>query len=261
VNRVETATIAVLNRILPDRVKNSIFHLSYHLARPEFERFAFLYGSAPNSKFGLAAAAQRGLMPKTVVDVGAYRGEWSRLAKQTWPMSRLFMIEPNLINKSHLTATAEELGATLHWELLGAQDGTPVQFYVMGSGSSVMNERSAVARSVEARQLRRLDSLLGEIEPPGFLKVDAQGYELQILKGASKILAAFEAVLLEIAVIEVNEGAPLLHEVLAFMKTIGFVTYEITEIHRRPLDQALNQIDIVFVRERSSLIADKRHFA
>src|SRR5262249_21399103 len=120
---------------------------------------------------------------------------------------------------------------------------------------------SPLPRTVETRRLRRLDSLLGQIEPPGFLKIDAQGYELQILKGASKILSDVEAVLLEIAVIEINKGAPLLDEVIAFMKAIGFVAYEILEIHRRPLDQALNQVDIVFVREKSELIADKRHFA
>jgi len=45
------------------------------------------------------------------------------------------------------------------------------------------------------------------------------------------------------------------------MTTIGFVAYDILEVHRRPLDRALNQIDIVFVRNDSPLIADKRHFA
>jgi hypothetical protein len=48
---------------------------------------------------------------------------------------------------------------------------------------------------------------------------------------------------------------------LGFMKGLGFVTYDILEIHRRPLDKALSQIDFLFVREQSPLIADKRHFA
>ena len=123
-----------------------------------------------------------------------------------------------------------------------------------------MSERSGLSRTTEARRLRTLDSLLEDVRPPGLLKIDAQGYELEILRGASRVLPAFEAVLLEIAVIEINEGAPLLHEVIAFMKSLGFVTYDILEIHRRPLDGALNQVDIIFVREQSDLIADKRHF-
>jgi hypothetical protein len=32
------------------------------------------------------------------------------------------------------------------------------------------------------------------------------------------------------------------------------------ELHRRPLDKALNQVDVMFVRECSVLLSDKRHF-
>jgi hypothetical protein len=130
----------------------------------------------------------------------------------------------------------------------------------MGSGSSVMGERSAAPRTVETRHLRTLNSLLSEVAPPGLLKIDAQGYELEILRGALQLLPAFEAVLVEIAIIEINKGAPLLHDVVAFMKMLGFFAYDILETHRRPLDGALNQVDIIFIREQSRLIADKRHF-
>jgi hypothetical protein len=54
-----------------------------------------------------------------------------------------------------------------------------------------------------------------------------------------------------------NEDAPLLHDVISFMKRLGFVTYNILQIHRRPLDGALCQIDLIFVREQSVLTADK----
>ena len=93
------------------------------------------------------------------------------------------------------------------------------------------------------------------------MKIDAQGYELEILKGAPKILRQAQAVILEVALIEINRGAPLLHDVVRFMYENGFVSYDVLEIHRRPLDRALNQLDIFFVREESPLVQDKRHFA
>jgi FkbM family methyltransferase len=260
-NRLKLITVELLGRILPDRVKDSIFHLSFHLAQGEFERYSYDYNFAPNMKFGLAAMARRGFVPNTIVDVGAFQGDWSRAVRRIWPTSQLIMIEPNLENRTLLAEVAKALDARLICELLGSENNQAVQFYVMGSGSSIMNERSAVQRTVETRYLRTLDSLLGEVKSPSLLKIDAQGYELQIIKGAFNIISAFEAVLLEIAVIEINEGAPLLHEVVAFMKELGFVTYDIFEIHRRPLDGALNQVDVMFVRELSKLIADKRHFA
>lgn len=260
-NRLKSAMIEAFSRILPTRIKNSILHLSFHLARPEFDKFSYYYNFAPNMKLALAEMAKRGFSPRTIVDVGAFEGNWGKLAKQIWPESRLFMIEPNIAKQAQLAIVAKELNAILYCEVLGAENDRVVSFNVMGSGSSVMRERSAVMRTVETRRLRTLNSLLNEIEPPGLLKIDVQGYELQILQGALQVLPAFEAVLLEIAIIEINEGAPLLHDVVAFMKVHGFVAYDILEIHRRPLDGALNQVDIIFVRERSMLISDKRHFA
>jgi FkbM family methyltransferase len=259
-NALKTAAIRVLNRVLPGRTKNSFFHLSFHLARAEFERFAHEYSFAPHMQFGLTEMAMRGFYPKTIIDVGAFEGAWSHMVKQIWPISRLCMIEPNLEKRTHLVKVAKDLDATLFFELLGAENNQAVRFNVMGSGSSIMKERSGVPRTVETRYLRTLDAMIKEIKPPGLLKIDAQGYELQILKGALETLLRVDAVLLEIAIIEINEGAPIFHDVIGFMRSHGFVAYDILEIHRRPLDKALNQIDVMFVREHSVLLSDKRHF-
>ncbi len=55
-----------------------------------------------------------------------------------------------------------------------------------------------------------------------------------------------------------NKQAPLLAEVLEFMNVHNFVAYEILELHRRLIDNALIQIDIFFLRKDSFLLADKR---
>jgi FkbM family methyltransferase len=258
---LKSATIAAMSKVLPGRIRDSIFHLGFHLAPAKFEEFAFSYGFAPNMKLGLMAMAKRGFAPRTVIDVGAFQGNWSRMIHEIWPASRLVMIEANQLNKSRLSEVAQSLHADLFFELMGAEDGRTVQFNVMGTGSSVLSERSALPRTVETHRLRTLDSLLTDLTGPALLKIDAQGYELEILKGASRVLPAVEAVLLEVSTIEINEGAPLLHDVVPFMKAAGFVVYDILEIHRRPLDKALNQVDMIFVREQSPLLADKRHFA
>jgi FkbM family methyltransferase len=260
-NKLKTALVEVLKIVLPDRIKSALLHLSFNLARDEFDRFAYDYGFAPSMKFGLSAMAKRGFSPRTVVDVGAFEGDWSTLAREIWPQSRLLMFEPNIQKQARISVVANSLGASLFCELLGADDGAPASFNVMESGSSVLSERSPLDRIVEHRKLRRMDTVIEELESPVFVKIDTQGYELEVLKGAQKILPKIDAILLEVAIIEINEGAPLLDEVVVFLKRLGFVTYDILEFHRRPLDGALNQIDILFVRENSSLIADKRHFA
>jgi FkbM family methyltransferase len=259
--RLKSLAINALAVVLPNSVKNSLLHLAFHLAKPEFDRFAHLYNFAPNMEMGLRTIASRGLRPDTIIDVGAFEGDWGRMARRIWPSSKIEMFEPNSEKDKIVSSTAQQLNARLHSNLLGAEDGKFVTFYVMESGSSIMAECSPLKRSSEKRLLTRLDTVLPEVAGRAFLKLDAQGYELEIIRGASKILQSIDAVLLEVAIIEINEGAPLLHDVTAFMKQLGFLAYEILEIHRRPLDLALNQVDILFLREDSPLLADKRHFA
>jgi len=210
--------------------------------------------------FGIQELCQHGFKPKKILDIGAYEGNWSRMANSVWPLAEIRMIEPNRAKLPILNSFAEQIGASVSCELLGAEDGKMVEFHLMQSGSSIMAERSSVPRETELREMDTLDSLFPDVESVDLIKIDAQGYELEILKGANRLIQGVAAILLEVAIIEINEGAPILHEVLDFMKDRGFVTYDILEIHRRPLDKALNQIDIMFVREESHLIADKRHF-
>jgi FkbM family methyltransferase len=183
------------------------------------------------------------------------------MARKIWPSAAIVMVEANQLKLAHLTTVAKKINATVQFSLLGAEDGRKVEFHVMESGSSVLGEISPLPRTTEPRALRTLDTLLPGLTHGALLKVDAQGYELEILRGARRALETAAAILLEISIIGINEGAPLLDEVIPFMKQRGFVAYDIFEIHRRPLDGALNQVDIIFVREDSALISDKRHFA
>ncbi len=89
------------------------------------------------------------------------------------------------------------------------------------------------------------------------LKVDVQGYELEVLRGGTRTLALAEVVLLEVSLLEYNQGAPLMPEVVAFMASAGFVPYDVCGQFRRETDNALCQIDIMFVRRESALRAKK----
>jgi FkbM family methyltransferase len=258
---LKQACIKIGRRILPSGIKNSLFHFSYHLAPDEFEAFSHAYAFAPNMRLGLKAMAKLGFSPCSIIDVGAYQGGWSEMVRSIWPSSAIIMVEPNAAREPNVRMVAQRISARLIENLLGAEDGREVDFNVMASGSSVMSERSPLVRTIEKRKLGTLDSVVGPLEAPIFLKIDAQGYELEILKGAKLLLKDVSAVLLEVSIIEINEGAPLLHDVILFMKNANFLAYDILEIHRRPLDRALNQIDIIFVREGSQLHADNRHFS
>ena len=93
---------------------------------------------------------------------------------------------------------------------------------------------------------------------PSLLKLDVQGHEMEVLKGATIALAAAEVCLLEVTLLDLGYDTPLLLDTMQFMHAKGFQAYDISHFIRRPFDKALHQLDMFFVKINSPLIADKR---
>lgn len=97
----------------------------------------------------------------------------------------------------------------------------------------------------------RIDDVLKEkqVSGPYLIKVDVQGAELDVLDGSPQALQESEVVVLEVSMFQFMKGAPELYDVVFYMKERGFVAYDIILGWNRPLDNALGQIDMVFVKE------------
>ena len=95
---------------------------------------------------------------------------------------------------------------------------------------------------------------------PEMLKLDVQGYELWVLKGAEESLPGIRVILAEVNLLDIHKGVPLLHEVTDWLFQRGYVAYDICGLTRRPLDDALWQADMIFIRRDDALRADKSYF-
>ena len=249
--------VDLLRTTLPKGVRRSWVNVGFNLDRGQFQELATKYLHAPDMRLGLEFLATRGFAPETILDIGAFEGNWAKMAMAVWPAAKLVLVEANPAKVTLLQSDRDLRDATVIQTLLGPKEAL-VPFHIMESGSSVFEENSPLDRKRVSLKQRRLDDLgLGA----DFIKIDVQGYELEVLKGGMETLAKATAVLIELSLIEINQGCPLLHEALGFMHGAGFVAYDILELHRRPLDGAMNQIDVLFLREDSPLRSDKRHWA
>lgn len=212
----------------------------------------------------LENARRNGFAPRTIIDIGAYIGEWSGMAGAIFPDARIFMFDGNPANQAALEATTRALGgrARMAIQLLGSDVRDDVKFYQMGTGSSVLEELTEFRRNELSLSMRPLDDVLRPdgVSGPALLKVDVQGFELDVLRGAEETLAKVEFVILETSLLEFNKGAPLMSEVVAFMKARDFVSYDFCGQARRQTDHALHQTDIAFVRADSALRSRKKFF-
>jgi FkbM family methyltransferase len=100
----------------------------------------------------------------------------------------------------------------------------------------------------EAIKVRRLDNVFGEL--PGsrpFLKIDTQGYEQQVLMGASACLSKFLGVQMELPIIQLYEGCWRFHEAVAFMSERGFEISNIVPVNYDTVDAvSLVEVDCIF---------------
>lgn len=222
--------------LLPAGVRNGI---AVHLGKPDV-------------RFSLLQLRGFGFMPRQVLDVGAYEGEWARVCLDVWPDASVLCIEPQQAPQLALTELARQHmpNVVVRQGLLGAYDNDAIPFAELGTGSSVF----ASAEGLATRPMSRIDSLVdGGLAPPDLVKIDVQGFELQVLAGFERYLAQCEVLQLELSLLPIVAGGALLHEVVDYLRARGFLMYDVDELIRSPSDGAVWQIDALFCRENSPL--------
>ena len=215
----------------------------------------------PSVERALIAVRDRGFSPKVVYDVGAYHGEFATFCRRIFtPPPRVVCFEP-LVSAIERLQPLEKAGdITLIPGLVGAADRDSVPFHENETASSVLGEHTTKAPTGE-HPMKRLDTLIESGRagsPPDLLKIDTQGYELDVLKGIEQNLPQVRMILAELNLLDIYEGVPLLSEVVGWLAARGWVPYEICSLIRRPLDGALWQTDFLFVQHNDPLRADKR---
>lgn len=194
--------------------------------------------------------AGQGYSPDLIIDVGAYEGHWSRVARKVFPDAPILLVEPQAEKEALLRLAVSELGnATLHQYAL-ASDNEEHRFFVMETGSSLLSENSNVAREIRKLKTEKLDSLADKASNV-FLKIDVQGGELGVLAGGQQTLRVCSLVQLEVALLPYNEGAPTFLQVVRYMDEQGFVPLDISGFIR-PNGVNLIQVDILFAPKASA---------
>lgn len=221
-----------------------------------------LIGSLNNLKL-------QGFAPAWIFDVGANRGQWTREAAPIFPEAQFLLVEANAKHAAALQQAADDLPGRVRFEirLLGPEARERVTFYTVdvenqqwSAGSSVLPELTTYPRKANTLPMDTLDGVLRSYSysPPVLLKLDVQGFELEVLKGGRQTLDSAEVVIVEAPVLPYNEGAPLIDDVVAFMKSVGLAIYDICGQRRRETDGVLFHVDLIFAKEKSLLRRHKK---
>ncbi len=191
-----------------------------------------------------------------IVDGGAHAGMTMAAFRSMYSSSTITAFEPNPEYAALLRRKfGEDANAVIHEKALGA-DCRTVKFNVLNypASSSVyapseINHRihgakMDVRRMVEVKQVR-LDDVIapGELD---ILKLDLQGYELEALRGAERLLPGIRVIATEVEFVSLYHGQPLFRDLDSFLETKGFRLFNFYELYTHPNGQ-LTAGDAIYV--------------
>jgi FkbM family methyltransferase len=204
----------------------------------------------------------KGFRPRVVLDVGAAKGHWSERAARVFPEAAFYLFDPLKESEPALRALSKGDSRFHHFLMaLGRERGTlPMNVGRDPEASSLLDfpgQDQAARRPVP---VETVDGLLaaGRISRPDLVKLDVQGFELEVLAGGAALFDGACVFIVEVNLFEFMPRCPLAHEVVAYFGERGYRVFDVAGLLRRPFQHDLGQMDLVFVPRDSPLVAESR---
>jgi FkbM family methyltransferase len=198
---------------------------------------------------------------RSVVDIGANRGQFALLARHVFPNAKIVSFEPLAKPAAKFRAIfANDKGVVLHEAAIGSTRGDAVIHVSRQDDSSSllpiteMQDRLFPGTAEAGRatvHIGPLSEFLSpeEISQPALLKLDVQGYELHALSGCEDLLDRFQYVYAECSFVELYEGQSLADEIIRWLDKKNFT---VSGIYNTTYDRAGKAIQGDFLFERRS---------
>jgi FkbM family methyltransferase len=196
--------------------------------------------------------------PRVIYDIGANVGTWTLLAKAIFPAAEVHAFEPlDFHSEKFLQKTKGLHDVNLHRIALGEHKEKSVLRVTNNSDSS-----SVLPLTQSGMQQWHLDTVAEvpivmhpldewvsdhKLSAPDLLKLDVQGYELHVLRGAANCLRHAHAVLAEVSFGEFYKGQCRFEELSAFLGEYGYRLHALG--HGTQIGRTLLQTDALFLRQ------------
>ena len=190
----------------------------------------------------------RYIRPTKVLDVGAHIGNFTKDLLSHIPDCQVVLVEPNPNCEQYLKLIGQKYDMVALSNYNGIAELHVENINPIGTGASLYKENTEWYKegayhkvSVPTKTLNQCNYFNGSID---LIKLDAQGSELDIIKGGEDIIKNAKFVLIEVSLLQYNEGAPLMDSVMDKMVELEFVVVDVIEYHQH--QNIIFQLDLLF---------------
>lgn len=218
----------------------------------------------PYSRHGLPPALVRWWKPSgpvVIIDVGASSGSFMESVGKHYPIKRGILIEPLVDRCEELRERFKEPVFTV-MACAAAEGEGVVQFNVhsfdyassMLDWPEELSDRFSFDMSIKDTVSVRTMSLEALLEVSDWtdeidlLKIDAQGAEMLVLRGAGEVLSRVRHIYVELAFREIYQDGCTFNDAYTFLTDRGFQLLELTEC-ARDTSKSLEWVDALFRRK------------
>jgi FkbM family methyltransferase len=194
--------------------------------------------------------------PKHIVDVGANKGSWTRKALLYFPDAQYTLVEPQDHLKVHIQDLLDR-GYKITWINAGVADKSGVLPFTISyrddssTFAPTQVDAGAPTISVSVKTLNEIVS--GSNAPlPEVVKIDAEGFDLKVLAGASDLLSKTDILFVEATVCCVGYENTIAR-VVRRMDEAGYRVVDITDINRSPKYGVVWLCELAFLRNASPI--------
>ncbi|MFD6415287.1 FkbM family methyltransferase [Streptomyces sp. NPDC060194] len=197
-----------------------------------------------------------------VFDVGANVGQYAKALRRQGYKGRIASFEPVTATFERLSAAAE---SDPQWHVFNFALGEEESVQSISVDWKSMNSllppseygQSRYLRFAESRteeiQVRRLDGVMDKVldgidDPRPYLKMDTQGFDLHVFRGAGDRVPEFVGLQSEVAPLRLYEGSPAMRDSLALFEDAGFGVTGMYPVTREPATGRVVEFDCVMMR-------------
>lgn len=190
-------------------------------------------------------------------DIGANIGQTTLSMRDLFPGATVHAFEPG---SEAFARLSESLGDTpgvhLHQVAIGSAPGR-IQFHenaesTMSSVLPLGSEGWGIVKALREVELTTVDEVCQrhDIQHISILKSDTQGYELEVLRGATEIMeqGQVDCVFFELIFSDLYQGKPRFDTVLSFLLDRGYVLVSVYDIHQ--MNGVAAWADALFIHRR-----------
>ena len=202
-----------------------------------------------------------------VFDIGANTGQFATELRSVGFKHKIISFEP--LSSAYpiiLEKTSKDKKWYLHPQsAIGDKDST-IDINISGNSVSssilpMLDTHSSAAEDsayigIEKVCLTRLDSISDQYLDKNsnlFIKIDTQGYEWQVLDGASKTIKKARGILIELSLLPLYDGQKLWQEIIKRLEDEGFVLWTLQQGFTDSRTGRSLQLDAIFLRKNNDL--------